>query len=92
MAEHESKCASWDMGFDDRGHFRERHIGHTVGLGTLAVRNFLGEIGEPDLRSPQSMAAHIATRGPRVCYQAVLFVEKEGFKPSCVKCQTCRAL
>ena len=78
MAEHESKCASWDMGFDDHGHFCEPHTGRAIGLG---VRNSLGEIGEPDLRSPQLMAAHIGTRGPRGCYQAVLFVEKGGFKP-----------
>src|SRR5262249_3250003 len=39
----------WDVVYDDRGHFREPHTGHIIGLGTLAVRDYLETAGEPKL-------------------------------------------
>jgi DNA topoisomerase VI subunit B len=72
---------NWDVVFDDRGHFREPHTGHIIGLGTLAVRAYLETLGAPELIGPQLKPAAIATRGPHGCFSAVMFVEKEGFDP-----------
>src|SRR5262249_43337876 len=44
LAEHD---VSWDIVFDDRGHFTEPHTKASFGLGTIAVRNYLASIGEP---------------------------------------------
>jgi hypothetical protein len=75
IAEHDP---DWDVVFDARGHFREPHTGHTIGLGTLDVREYLSEIGEPKLHHGAFTPPHITTRGPRGCFQAVMYVEKEG--------------
>jgi hypothetical protein len=69
----------WDVAFDDRGHLREPHTGHSIGLGTLAVREYLRQMSDPELLDPQLSPAGIATRGPHGCYGALLFLEKEGF-------------
>jgi hypothetical protein len=61
IAEHD---VDWDVTFDDRGHLREPHTGHTIGLGTLAVREYLQRISEPELVGPELSPAHVATRGP----------------------------
>jgi hypothetical protein len=71
--------ADWDLVYDDRGHFREPHTGRIIGLGTLAVRRYLSEIGAPRLVGPQLKPAAIETTGPQGCFSAVMFVEKEGF-------------
>jgi hypothetical protein len=76
MAEHE---VEWDVTFDDRGHLREPHTGHSIGLGTIPVREYLRQMGAPELLDPQLSPAGIATRGPHGCYGALLFLEKEGF-------------
>jgi DNA topoisomerase VI subunit B len=73
--------ADWDVVYDDRGHFREPHTGLVFGLGTLAVRQYLSEIGKPKLQGPQLKPASIETRGPHGCFGAVMFIEKEGFDP-----------
>src|SRR5262249_38519699 len=36
--------ADWDVVFDARGHFAEPHTGLIVPLGTLDVRQYLGEV------------------------------------------------
>src|SRR6516162_8571682 len=41
MAENPETTASWDIAWDDRGHFAEPHTGRVIGLGTLAVREYL---------------------------------------------------
>jgi hypothetical protein len=69
----------WDVVYDDRGHFREPHTGLIIGLGTLAVRQYLNEIGEPKLITAGFAPPRIETRGPHGCFSAVMFVEKEGF-------------
>jgi hypothetical protein len=72
---------SWDIVFDDRGHFTEPHTKTSFGLGTISVRNYLASIGEPAWIEPQVTPAGWATRGPSSRFGAVLFVEKEGFIP-----------
>ena len=39
----EEQGVDWDIVWDDRGHFREPHTDHEIGLGTLAVRDYIGE-------------------------------------------------
>jgi len=81
MEEHD--CQTWDIAWDARGHFVEPHTGREVPIGTLEVRQYLGE------RPGHDKAAEIAlsgdtlypTRGPENRYHTVLFVEKEGFGP-----------
>jgi hypothetical protein len=36
----EEEGVDWDIVWDDRGHFREPHVGLKIGLGTLAVRGY----------------------------------------------------
>jgi Topoisomerase VI B subunit, transducer len=69
----------WDVVFDDRGHFHEPHTGHSVGLGTLAVRKYLASMHEPEPSEITLQPPMVNTRGPEGRYGAVLFVEKEGF-------------
>src|SRR5271154_1051442 len=49
MNEHPDQCADWNVVFSDRGHFTEPHTGHVVGLGTLAVRNYIESYANPAL-------------------------------------------
>jgi hypothetical protein len=72
---------SWNVVFDDRGHFHEPHTDCSIGLGTLAVRDYLGSIREPTFDEAGFAAAKIETLGPRCRFGAVLFIEKEGFMP-----------
>jgi hypothetical protein len=72
---------NWDVVYSDRGHFREPHTGHIIGLGTLAVRQYLSEMGKPELQPARFAPPRINTRGPHGCFSAVMFVEKEGFDP-----------
>ena len=43
MAAHPDVTADWEIAWDDRGHFREPHTGHEIGVGTLAVRDYIDE-------------------------------------------------
>jgi hypothetical protein len=70
----------WDIVFDDRGHFTEPHTKHEFGVGTLAVREYIGSMSPPELEGPGFRPARILTSGPEGVYSAVLFVEKEGFR------------
>jgi hypothetical protein len=71
----------WDVVFDDRGHFHEPHTGHSIGLGTLAVRAYLSGMHGPELSELTIEHPTVATQGPEGRFGAVLFVEKEGFMP-----------
>jgi DNA topoisomerase VI subunit B len=71
----------WDIVYDDRGHFTEPHTGRSIGLGTISVRNYLANIGEPTLKEPGFSAGSVATRGPNGRFGGVLLIEKEGFLP-----------
>jgi hypothetical protein len=41
IREHPGECASWDICWDDRGHFIEPHTGKSFGVGTLNVRHYV---------------------------------------------------
>ena len=71
----------WDITYDERGHFTEPHTEHSIGLGTISVRNYLASIDKPKLKEPDFAAGTVETRGPSGCFGAVLFIEKEGFLP-----------
>jgi hypothetical protein len=48
---HSGQTSSWNVVFDDRGHFVEPHTGHTFGLGTLNVRAYVRSIASPEVTS-----------------------------------------
>jgi hypothetical protein len=81
MRDHQSETADWDIIWDDRGHILEPHTGRLIGLGTLAVRDYIGRFREPAVKPVSVAAAHIETHGPAGRFGAVLFTEKEGFEP-----------
>ncbi len=85
MEAHPDRCANWDVVFDDRGHFAEPHTGHRIGVGTLAVRNYIrqweSEVITEALDQPDALETALNTTGPALRYRFVLFVEKEGFNP-----------
>ena len=73
--------AHWDVVYDDRGHFEEPHTKRVVGLGSLAVREYLKRVGKLKLEAAEFDPAAITTCGPDGSFSAVLYVEKEGFMP-----------
>jgi hypothetical protein len=77
----EEHGVDWDIAYDERGHFAEPHTEHSIGLGTISVRNYLASINAPKLEEPRFAAGKIDTCGPRGCFSAVFFIEKEGFLP-----------
>jgi hypothetical protein len=72
---------TWDVVWDDRGHFVEPHTEREIGLGTLSVRRYLRGNRGPEFEEAGFAEAAIKTHGPDGCYGAILFVEKEGFLP-----------
>jgi DNA topoisomerase VI subunit B len=84
MREHSDETAGWDVVYDDRGHLIEPHTGYRIGIGTIAVREYLREAaknsGLPNLALPD-LSFQFPTTGPRHRYGGILFVEKEGFFP-----------
>ena len=81
LNEHPQKTADWDVVYDDRGHFIEPHTNRMIGLGTLAVRDYLDHIHHLKLEEADLNPAGVKTYGPSGCYGAVLYLEKEGFMP-----------
>lgn len=83
MEAYPDRCATWDVVFDDRGHFQEPHTGYRIGVGTLAVRDYLKgwrrEI--PETCPKVAVPVELTTTGPALRYRFALFVEKEGFNP-----------
>ena len=79
VEQHPRATSIWDIVFDDRGNFIEPHTDRNVPLGTVEVRQYLGE--RPAPQAPLSLAdgSLSPTTGPENRYSAVLFVEKEGF-------------
>jgi Protein of unknown function C-terminus (DUF2399) len=87
MREHVEQTASWDVVFDDRGHFLEPHRQagreHRIGLGTLAVRNYIKSWRHSIPADPNIGGVHfdLGTSGPTNRFRFALFIEKEGFDP-----------
>ena len=79
IEKHPSTTADWDIVFDDRGTFIEPHTGRAVPLGTVEVREYLGD--RPELETPASIdhGSLSPTTGPINRYRRILFIEKEGF-------------
>ena len=63
------------------GGILEPHTGRLIGLGTLAVRNYIKGFHEPAIKLASIAEARVETHGPAGRYGAVLFTEKEGFDP-----------
>ncbi len=70
---------NWKIAYDDRGHFADPHTGLMIGLGTVAVREYVEELRELEIKSAAIASAHIDTYGPHGSYGGVLYIEKEGF-------------
>ena len=85
IAEHPELCATWDVVFDDRGHFEEPHTKKKIGIGTLAVRGYIrqwqSKVIAEDLENPDQLSINLQTAGPALRYRFALFIEKEGFTP-----------
>jgi len=81
MNEHPDECANWNVVWSDRGHFKEPHSNKLIGLGTLAIRDYIGKYAEPSFKEPGFKEAKIKTHGPRGRYCGLLYIEKEGFDP-----------
>jgi Histidine kinase-, DNA gyrase B-, and HSP90-like ATPase len=69
----------WNIAWDDRGHFTEPHTGREIGLGTLAVKDYIRSLSEMKIEPASIAAAKVTTRGPKGRYAGVLYIEKEGF-------------
>jgi hypothetical protein len=85
VEEHPDECASWDVVFDARGTFTEPHTGKEVPIGTLEVRQYIGERPAFGRAVDLSCDPLFPTSGPRHRYRNVLFIEKEGFGPLLAK-------
>ena len=83
MRDHPEQTATWDVAYDARGHHTEPHTGKEIGLGTLAVREYLQRISEHTIDDiiPKFGGQLYSTMGPKNRYSAILFIEKEGFMP-----------
>jgi hypothetical protein len=81
MEEHH--CSDWDVIWDARGHFIEPHTNREIPLGTLEVREYLGErpsFGELAIGIAKSEIPY-PTKGAKNRFGNILFIEKEGFHP-----------
>jgi hypothetical protein len=76
-----SAAASWDIVWDARGHFTEPHTGKETALGTLEVREYLGERALHSAAVSVNRSVLYPTHGPENRFETALFVEKEGFDP-----------
>ena len=72
--------AKWKIAYDDRGHFADPHSGLMIGLGTVAVRNYIEKVHELEIKTAAIASAHVKTLGPHGAYSGVLYIEKEGFQ------------
>ena len=79
MEQNPRLTAKWKVAFDDRGHFADPHTGLMIGLGTVAVREYVEKLHELEIKQAAIASAHVDTYGPHGSYSAVLYIEKEGF-------------
>jgi len=83
IREHPDQTDDWDVVYDARGHLIEPHTGDQIGLGTLEVREYLGDMEDPPdlaIQTPR-LKGTFPTCGPRNRYGSILYIEKEGFLP-----------
>ena len=69
-----------DIIWDERGHFREPHTEEEIGLGTLAVRNYLSRCRIGADTEIELLKTRYPTIGPSLRFSHVLLIEKEGFQ------------
>ncbi len=83
LKEYPEKTKGWDVAFDARGNLHEPHTGLVVPQGTLAVRRYLDNVadGARECEIQVNGGQFFPTVGPANRYQAILFIEKEGFFP-----------
>ena len=81
MDAHPRETVDWDIIWDNRGHFREPHTRHEIGLGTEAVRDYISAHHEPRIGTVEIAAPHVWTHGPEGRFAGVVYIEKEGFDP-----------
>jgi hypothetical protein len=79
ITEHPDETADWDVVYDARGHLIEPRTSRSVPLGTLQVRQYLGD--RPAFGPTTRIEADTLypTSGPKNRYRNILFIEKEGF-------------
>jgi hypothetical protein len=78
----EYDCDDWDIIWDARGHFIEPHTGTEIPLGTLEVRQYLGE--RPSFKAwsvEVALNLPFPTNAAENRFDNILFIEKEGFHP-----------
>ena len=72
----------WNVVYDERGHLDEPHTNLRIGLGTIAVDQYIDKVDEPELIGASLTPPRIRdVHGPDGRYGAILFIEKEGFLP-----------
>ena len=81
VAAHPDQCTDWDVVYDERGHFVEPHTRREVPLGTIAVREYLGDRPTVGPAVALGIKTVYPTSGPAHRYRSILFIEKEGFDP-----------
>ena len=81
MRDYPELTADWDVIWDARGHLIEPHTGRSIDLGGLAVRRYRADWLNRIDESVEGLTLDHAcpTVGPSNRFQAVLFIEKEGF-------------
>jgi hypothetical protein len=77
--ENPDETDDWDVVYDARGHLTEPHTQRQVALGTIQVRQYLGD--RPAFGPAMRIEADelYPTSGPKNRYRNMLFIEKEGF-------------
>ncbi|MBV8287950.1 MAG: hypothetical protein JOZ35_13615, partial [Hyphomicrobiales bacterium] len=70
----EEMGVDWNVVFDDCGHFTEPHTDRRFGLGTTAVRNYLGVSTAPWICDAAMAQASVETCGPAGRFGAVFEV------------------
>jgi len=80
MNDHPGECANWKVAFSDRGDLVEPHTGLVVGLGTLAVQDYVDSYAKPKLNEAGYLGPEVSTRGPEGRCGGLLYIEKRGFR------------
>lgn len=71
---------NWKVTRDPRGTLIEPHTKKEIGVGTLKIDQYLRDMASVDYQIPE-MDSDFPTCGPNNRYQALLYIEKEGFHP-----------